>query len=100
MIRPAAIRSAFIVVVCATSASPLAHARDDTSEAREIPPAFAPLEYLIGHWKGQGMPKEKALSNSAAGPKNTPGRGSSPRANPAGLSFTDQKGTRSSLPAR
>jgi hypothetical protein len=26
---------------------------------RDIPAAFAPFEYLVGRWKGQGIPKEK-----------------------------------------
>ena len=38
----------------------LASAADDSPNTREIPAAFAPFEYLIGAWKGQGMPKESA----------------------------------------
>ncbi len=30
---------------------------DDSASSRNIPEAFAPLEYLAGSWKGQGVPK-------------------------------------------
>jgi hypothetical protein len=32
--------------------------RGDDSELRDIPPALAPLEYLVGKWKGTGVPKD------------------------------------------
>ncbi len=32
--------------------------RGDDSDLRDIPPAFAPLEYLVGRWTGQGVPKD------------------------------------------
>ncbi len=28
------------------------------AESRDLPPALAPLEFLIGRWKGQGVPKD------------------------------------------
>jgi YHS domain-containing protein len=34
----------------------------DDEGPRDIPPAFAPLEYLVGRWKGQGMPKERGAN--------------------------------------
>lgn len=34
----------------------------DDSTKRDIPPAFAPLEYLVGQWKGQAAPKDTAQS--------------------------------------
>ncbi len=37
-------------------------ARADDSPGREIPTPFAPLEYLLGKWKGQAMPKDSAQS--------------------------------------
>jgi YHS domain-containing protein len=36
--------------------------RADESAGREIPPAFSPLEYLVGRWNGQAMPKDSAQS--------------------------------------
>lgn len=37
-------------------------ARGDEPPGREIPPAFAPLEYLVGEWNGAAMPKNSARS--------------------------------------
>lgn len=34
----------------------------DESSGRDIPPAFAPLEYLVGEWNGSAMPKNSAQS--------------------------------------
>ena len=42
-------------------------------------PAFAPLEFLVGSWKGRGFPGTIPPSGSAAGPRPTPGPGCSPR---------------------
>lgn len=36
--------------------------RADDSVGRDIPPAFAPLEYLVGKWNGQALPKDTAQS--------------------------------------
>ncbi len=36
--------------------------RADEPGGRDIPPAFAPFEYLVGRWKGPGMPKDSAQS--------------------------------------
>jgi len=35
-------------------------ARGEESGLRDIPQAFAPFEYLVGRWKGQGRPKNKS----------------------------------------
>ncbi|HEX3450471.1 MAG TPA: hypothetical protein VHS97_19605, partial [Isosphaeraceae bacterium] len=32
--------------------------RGGEAESREIPAAFAPLEYLVGRWNGHGVPKD------------------------------------------
>ena len=37
-------------------------ARGDDSKGREIPAAFSPLEYLVGKWNGQAVPKDSAQS--------------------------------------
>src|SRR5262249_3005197 len=34
----------------------------DEPDGRDIPPAFAPFEYLLGRWNGQAMPKDSAQS--------------------------------------
>ncbi len=36
--------------------------RADEPDGRDIPPAFAPFEYLVGRWNGQAMPKDSAQS--------------------------------------
>jgi YHS domain-containing protein len=36
--------------------------RADEPSGREIPPAFAPLEYLVGQWNGSATPKDTAQS--------------------------------------
>ena len=38
----------------------LVPSRGDESGLRDIPPAFTPFEYLVGHWKGQARPKGKS----------------------------------------
>ena len=59
MIRPAwAVSVSFSCCARRRVSSP-AHAGED-DEAREIPAAFAPLEYLVGTWKGQGVPKDNS----------------------------------------
>ena len=40
----------------------LAVARADEPVGRDIPPAFASLEYLVGNWKGQALPRDSAQS--------------------------------------
>jgi YHS domain-containing protein len=42
------------LVAAAIFDSPSA-AREDDTETRDIPPAFAPFEYLVGSWKGRGV---------------------------------------------
>ncbi len=37
-------------------------ARADDSTNRDIPPAFAPFEYLVGQWNGSATPKDTAQS--------------------------------------
>ncbi len=41
---------------------PGAGARADDTEGRDIPPAFASFEYLVGRWKGTATPKDTAQS--------------------------------------
>ena len=37
---------------------PAHRTRPTIRPGRDIPAAFAPLEYLVGRWKGQGVPKD------------------------------------------
>jgi YHS domain-containing protein len=60
-------RPAYIVLVllsvsmsCGSIAFVAQAARGDESGLRDIPQAFASLEYLVGRWKGQGRPKERS----------------------------------------
>jgi len=43
-----------LVITCGLGAA----ARGDEAGMRDIPAALAPFEYLIGRWKGQGIPKD------------------------------------------
>jgi YHS domain-containing protein len=49
-------------IVGAAILDSLSSARGDDAETREIPPAFAPFEYLVGKWKGQGIPKDDSAN--------------------------------------
>ncbi len=60
MIRYAFAAWAAVSLACAMAAGSFALAAEDTPETREFPAGFAPLEYLIGQWKGQGIPKDKS----------------------------------------
>jgi YHS domain-containing protein len=40
----------------------MAASRADEPDGRDIPPAFASFEYLVGRWNGQAMPKDSAQS--------------------------------------
>ena len=42
------------------SSDPAQAGSADDSPGRDIPPAFAPFEYLVGRWKGQGVPKDNS----------------------------------------
>jgi hypothetical protein len=54
------------IVVMATSMAIVATvsflkiAGGDDSQPRDIPAPFAPFEYLVGHWTGQGVPKDNS----------------------------------------
>jgi len=45
-------------LVGAAIVASLPTARGDDAQTRDIPPAFAPFEYLLGKWKGQGTSKD------------------------------------------
>jgi YHS domain-containing protein len=48
--------SVFFFILCASSG--LRDANAGGSDAGEIPAALAPFEYLVGRWRGQGVPKD------------------------------------------
>lgn len=47
-------------IMVATIVTPQIVAQGNQVDApdRELPPGFAPLEFLVGRWKGQGVPKD------------------------------------------
>ena len=92
MIRRVVALPAFLIVACATSASSLAYASDDPGDDREIPPAFAQFEYLIGAWKGQGMPKDSTAQQFRGWEEKHAWAWSFTKGKPAGLSFTIEGG--------
>jgi YHS domain-containing protein len=60
-VRAAAVAaSVALALVCGARLLP--GLRADEPVDRDIPPAFAPFEYLLGRWKGQAMPKDSAQS--------------------------------------
>jgi YHS domain-containing protein len=42
----------------------------DDSQGRDIPAALAPFEYLVGRWKGQGMPKDNSAQQFRGWPES------------------------------
>jgi YHS domain-containing protein len=60
MTRPALAVLFGTLLACTADSGPAAQTRDDEAPARDIPAAFAPLEYLVGEWKGQGIPKDNS----------------------------------------
>src|SRR5690242_11430257 len=60
-VRPRAVL-ALISLQLASPARLLSGSRADEPDGRDIPPAFAPFEYLLGRWNGQAMPKDSAQS--------------------------------------
>jgi YHS domain-containing protein len=92
MIRRVSALLGFAVVACATSASSFAHAGDGASESREIPAAFAPLEYLIGEWKGTGSPKGSGVQQFRGWTEKHAWAWIFRKGKPSGLSFTIEGG--------
>jgi hypothetical protein len=58
------------------------------SGQREIPPAFANLEYLVGRWLGQGVPKEKGAQQFRGWPETHTWAWVFRQGRPTGLSVT------------
>ena len=71
IVRTAAM-PASLAVALALGAGLVTGARADEPGGRDIPPAFSPLEYLVGRWpKGQAMPKDSAQSFRGWSEKHT-----------------------------
>jgi YHS domain-containing protein len=83
---------AAVLLACAVSAGSLAHASDDPADARVIPAPFAPLEYLIGEWKGQAMPKDHTVQQFRGWTEKHAWAWIFSKGKPTGLSFTIKDG--------
>ena len=81
-----------VLVACAGSVSPLAHATDDPADARVIPAPFAPLEYLVGEWKGQAIPKDSSVQQFRGWTEKHAWAWTFTKGKPTGLSFTIKDG--------
>jgi YHS domain-containing protein len=55
---PVQIASGLVLALVGAALIGLAAVRGDDAPSREIPPAFAPFEYLVGSWKGQGISRD------------------------------------------
>jgi len=65
---------------------------DDNVRLRDIPPAFAPFEYLLGGWKGQGIPKDKGANQFRGWTETHSWAWIFVKGKPAGLSVTIEGG--------
>jgi len=55
---PVPIASGLAVALVGAALFGIAAVRGDGAAGREIPPPFAPFEYLVGSWKGQGISRD------------------------------------------
>ena len=55
---PVPFASGLVLAVVGSALLGIAAVRGDGASGREIPPAFAAFEYLVGSWKGQGISRE------------------------------------------
>ena len=55
---PVPFASGLVLAVVGSALSGIAAVRGDGGSGREIPPAFAAFEYLVGNWKGQGISRD------------------------------------------
>jgi YHS domain-containing protein len=92
MIRLARAVSVAILLFCAASASLPAQQGDEGATDREIPKAFAPLEYLIGKWNGQGVPKDNSAQQFRGWDEKHAWAWIFNKGKPSGLSFTIEGG--------
>ena len=81
-----------LFLACAASAICPAHAGDDPADARVIPAPFAPLEYLVGEWKGQAIPKDNTAQQFRGWTEKHVWAWTFTKGKPTGLSFTIKDG--------
>ena len=77
-----------VLLLCAASLSSPARAADDEDQARDIPADFAPFEYLVGKWKGQGIPKDSSAKQFRGWTEKHAWAWIFDHGKPSGLSFT------------
>ena len=92
MIRRGFALPVFVCLACAASTTSLAFAGDDPADDREMPAPFAQFEYLIGAWKGQGMPKESGAQQFRGWEEKHAWAWMFTKGKPSGLSFTIEGG--------
>ncbi len=88
MIRRILALAAFVFALCTPRPGLVARGSDLATGATEIPAAFAPLEYLVGNWKGQAMPKESGAQQFRGWEEKHGWAWIFSKGKPAGLSFT------------
>jgi YHS domain-containing protein len=84
-----------LLAICpglATTVAGSAAGRGDEAGPRDIPSALAPFEYLIGRWKGQGIPKEKGANQFRGWTETHTWAWTFAKGKPAGLSVTVEGG--------
>jgi YHS domain-containing protein len=84
--------SVSLLFLSAASASAPASDGEGDALAREIPAAFGPLEYLIGTWKGQGVPKDNSAQQFRGWDEKHAWAWVFDHGKPSGLSFTIEGG--------
>ena len=71
MYRPARLASLMASLAIAMLIGGLPNrALGDDSQGRDVPTAFSPFEYLVGQWKGQGVPKDNAAQRFRGWPES------------------------------
>jgi YHS domain-containing protein len=88
MTRARSLLRAALLLACAASGGFRAHATDDASDSRGIPAPFAPLEYLVGEWKGQAIPKDHTAQQFRGWTEKHAWAWIFTKGKPTGLSFT------------
>ncbi len=79
---------AALLLACAASGGFHTQASDDASDSRVIPAPFAPLEYLVGEWKGQAIPKDHTAQQFRGWTEKHAWAWIFTKGKPTGLSFT------------
>lgn len=82
------------VALAATLLGPVASgiARQEASQSRDLPPALAPFEYLVGRWKGQAVPRDNPSQQFRGWTETHSWAWSFAKGKPAGLTFTIERG--------